>query len=207
MPTWSVATLELTPFNTYSWPCDCIKPLVTTLLRDGCYYLLEVSEDLVATLYPDKPLPQGTDNCYPAEDFFNIDGFLQAYGWSIWNWGLGELYGAHTLRPPFGWVIHDKENRRSFVKGVYLKTGDQITTFFKSSGLSKCPDYIPAETKLVTEYFMLQRWYETKNPSLAGDMERKYKEHIFRIRRFYQEGDAEQWTRAFYSQDKSSPKV
>lgn len=207
MPCWSVVTTGITPFNTFNWPCDCIKPLVTTLLRDGCHYLLEVSEDLIHTLTSDRVKDPNTPTDCSVKDLFQIDGFLEAYGWTIWSWGLGELYGANSLRPPFGLVIHDKANRRSFVKGFTLHTGDQIVMFFKSDGLSNCPEFIPAETKQVTEYFMLQKWYELRNPSIAVEMERRYKEHLFRIERLYKDGDENSWTRAMYAGVQSSPKL
>lgn len=205
MPCWSVATLPITQFNTINWPCDCVKPLYTVLTRNKCNYLLSVSDDLLQVLKINPVQNPPAQTC-TISDLFQIDGFLEAYSWNIWAWGLGELYGAETMRPPFGIVIPDKKRRQSFIKGFQILTGDVINLFFKSTGLEDCPLFIPAEADQVVEYFMLMKWYETRNPNLADDFERKYKERTFRLERWNQDGDEDQWVRALNSNSLSSPK-
>jgi|SRR5579863_1407789 len=212
MPCWSLKTLPITLYNTVNWPCDCIKPLLTVLKRPvGSkfhHYLLEISEDLMDTLIPNYVPSTSIDQTLcTAEDFFQIDGFIEAFGWGVWSWGLGELYGVQTLRPPYGVVVQDKKQRQSYIKKCQIKTGDEIVMFFRSSGLDECPEFIPAEAEQVIEYFVLMKWYETRNPNLGESMERKYKERLFRFDRFTMDGDEEQWTRAMYANVKSSPKL
>jgi hypothetical protein len=209
MPCWSYKTLDITLYNTINWPCDCIKPLITTLKRDGHHYLLEISEDLFETLVPNPTptIPDANEAVHPPEDFFQLDGFIQAYGWGVWSWGLGELYGAGTLLPPFGIVVPDKKNRQSFIKRVQLKTGDQCGCFYKSDGLEDIPEFFPSEAKETLEFFSLQKYFRVRNPGLSDDMRLKYKEHLFQLERFYQDGDEQQWTRSMYSNVKSSPKL
>lgn len=204
LPCWSVASLPISSFNTISWTCDCIKPLITVLERQGKHYLLSVSDELIETLTP-NPIGAPT-NTVSTQDLFQIDGFLATFGWSIWAWGLGELYGAESMTRPFGIVIHDENKRRSFIQRVSLQTGDSVKMFFKSSGLEDCPTFIPAKAEQVVEYFVLMKWYETRQMSLSNDMERKYKERLFQLRRFDQDGSEDQWTRAMNSNTKSSPK-
>jgi hypothetical protein len=110
------------------------------------------------------------------------------------------------MKPPFGIVIPDKKKRQSFVKGFQIQTGDQIKMFFKSAGLEDLPLFIPAEAEQVVEYFMLMKWFEVRNPGLAGDMERKYKERTFRLDRFNSDGDEDEWTRSMNSNTNSAPK-
>lgn len=205
LPCWSLASLPITSFNTVNWTCDCVKPLITVLERQGKHYLLSVSDELVETLTADKTGRPNDTECGP-EDLFQIDGFIETFGWSIWAWGLGELYGAESMRPPFGIVIHDEKKRRSFIKRLRLQTGDSVKMFFKSSGLDECPTFIPAKAEQVVEYFILMKWYETRQPSLSDDMERKYKERLFRLRRFDQDGSEDEWVRSMNSNTKSSPK-
>lgn len=211
LPCWSVKVLPITLINTVNWPCDCIKPLITTLRRKVgnkyCHFLLEISEDLMDTLIPNYvPSTTPDESLCTAKDFFQIDGFIEAYGWGVWSWGLGELYGQNTLLPPAGVVVPDKKNRQSYIKKCRIETGDDIVMFFKSSGLSECPEYIPSEAEQVVEYFILMKWYETRNPNLADDMERKYKERLFRLDSFNSDTGESEWTRAMGSNTKSSPK-
>lgn len=204
MPVWSTKLLPISSFNTYDWPCDCIKPLVTALKRNGHFYLLEISEDLLSTVITDTA-PEDDSDC-DVSDLFQIDGYIEAYGWNVYNWGLGELYGAETLVPPFGVVIHDKKQRLSYIKRCKVQTGDQIVSFYKSDGLEVCPEFIPGETKEVAELFVLQKYFRTRNPNLSAEMDDKYKQRLFRLERLYGEGTIEDWVRAVGSNSKSSPK-
>lgn len=202
MPTWSTALLNITSFNTVDWPCDCVKPLLTVLKRKNCYYLLSVDEEILGTVIPNQP-----DTQCNVEDLFRIDGFIEAYGWSIWSWGLGELYGAETMIPPFGKVIHDKKNRQSYIKSCRIETGDQIFLFFKSDGLSECPKFIPPECKEVSEFFILMKWFRVRNPNLSAEMDVKYKERLYRMEKWYNEDGEDSWVRAMNSNTVSSPKI
>lgn len=206
MPTWSTALLNITAFNTIDWPCDCVKPLLTVLFRKNKYYLLSVSNDIIGSVIPNE-LPEADDTQCNAEDLLSIDGYIEAYGWSIWNWGLGEVYAAETMLPPFGVVVEDKKNRQSYIKRCKLQTGDQIYLFFKSDGLGDCPEFIPAEVKEVTEFFILMKWYRRRNPSMFEMMDAKYKERLFRVERWWNDEGEDAWIRAMNSNTVSSPKI
>src|ERR1700761_3191863 len=162
MPTWSNVLLPITSFNTINWPKSCVKPILTILKRGNKKYLLSVSTSLLDAL-PDDYVPTETDETCDAEDLLRVDGLIDIFGWSVWNWGLGELYGSQTLAPPYGLVIHDKKNRQSYIKGVKLQTGDQIYFFFKDDGLHNCPKFIPAEAKDTCEFYMLMKWFRVRN--------------------------------------------
>lgn len=205
MPCWSVATIDITSFHTIDWPCDCIKPLVAALKRDNKHYLLSVSTDLLGILDPISTASE-PESC-EAGDLFRIDGFIETFGWSVWSWGLGELYGAETMLPPFGLITHDKQRNQSFIKGCRINTGDQVVMFFKSNGLTECPTFIPSEAKEQIEYFILQKYFRTRNPNLAAINRSNYKEENYRLSRFYDEGDEDTWIRAMNSNQISSPKI
>lgn len=204
MPTWSVKLLNLTSFNTINWPCDCVKPLLTVLKRGNCRYLLSVDDEIIDTVTPENTT---TDTECDTTDLFQIDGFIETFGWSIWNWGLGELYGAESMLPPFGVVIHDKKNRQSYIKRVKLQTGDQIYLFFKSDGLTECPEYIPSECNEVTELFILWKYYRIRNPNLSDNFDVKYKERLYRLESWYSQEGPDSWNRAMNSNTHSAPKI
>ena len=207
LPTWSKKQLNITAVNTFDWPCDCVKPLMTVLKRGNQRFLLSVSDDIVGTVGPTPAeLAQTPPTECEVEDLYALDGFIESFGWSFWNWGLGEIYGANTLLPPFGLVVHNPKGRNSFIKGCNLKTGDQIILIFKSDGLADCPEFIPSETKECSEFFILMKYYRRRDPNFSERMDVKYKERLYRLERFDSDEDLDQWTRAFYSSDHSAPK-
>ena len=205
MPCWSVANLSLTTFNTVGWPCDLVKPLVTALKRNGNYYLLEISDSLIDTLKPN--LTSDSEQEIDVTQLPNIDQYIQDYGWGVWSWDLGELYGSTNMKPAFGKIIHDYKNRQSFIKNCKIKTGDTVTMFFKSDGVQKTPLYIPSEAKDVVEYYILQKYYMIANPNLSSRMEQMYKERLFRLSRFLDDNSEDGWIRSMNSNTISSPKI
>jgi hypothetical protein len=204
MPVWSVKTLSISMFNTVDWPCDCIKPLIVALKRNGNVYALDVSDDILSTQQSASTTPSTT--LLSVNDLFRIDGFIESFGWAVSNWNLGELYGAETMINSIGTVIHDKSNRQSFIQRCRIMTGDSIVFFYKSDGLSDTPECIPSECKECTEYFVLQKYYRVRNANLAENMRDKYKQEFYRLQRLYNDDGEMSWISAMNSNVKSSPK-
>lgn len=204
MPVWTNELINISPFHTVPWPKHLVKPILAVLQRDNKRFLLSVSNDLFDAL-PD--LPDTNDNECNAEDLYRLDGMIDVFGWSIWNWGLGELYGAGTILPPFGKIVNDYNKRQSYIKGVKLKTGDQVWLFFKSNGLKNCPKYIPDEAKDCCEFYMLMKYFRIKDQNLSDVMDAKYKERLYRLEEFHNDATEDEWIRAVNGNTISAPKI
>jgi hypothetical protein len=207
MPSWSIVEdLSLNDYNAICWPSECVKPLITFLVRDGKSFALDVGDDLISGIQNATNASTFEEADNQINDFFRIDGIGYNGYYNAWNWGLGEVYGYGTGYRSLGVVTHDQSRRQSYVKGVTLKSTDRFGFFCKTDGLSAAPMFVPAEAKEALEYFALAKYYRTRNPNLGELNKKNYKEEFRRLQTFLMDDGLESWSIAFNSGQKSSPK-
>lgn len=205
MPSFSHKVLEINNYNGIDWPCGCIKPILTCLLRDGKCVILDVSDELLDTFPEDQTKVDTPTSDNQIKDAFNIEGgFFNWYG--NFNWGLGEIYGLTSYRA-FGYVSHDKNVRQSYIKGNCVRTSDQIVMFFIDDGLSECPLFVPSECKTAIENMALHKFFRVKDTAKSQVFLKDYKENFTRINKFQTGDDVHTWVAAMNSNEKSSPKT
>jgi hypothetical protein len=193
--------IPLNAYNAINWPCDCIKPVMVGMKRNGVIVSLSVDDSLI---------PSGSystvSSISEAEsqiDLICSGGYKPDYCFDI-N-GNGELYGLGPGYNAAGYVTHDKHGRQSHIKGTYLED-DEFLFVYLSDGISDGIEFVPVETEIVLRAFALSEYYRTRNPNLSRSEREIYKEELTFLRNLYQSANAEDWTEAFRHNEKSSPK-
>lgn len=200
-----IEDLSLNDYNAICWPQSCVKPLITFISRGGRSFALDVNDDLMCGIQnSDVKCNTFAEADTQIQDFFRIDGF-EGFR-SMWNWGLGEVYGYGGGYHYLGMVTHDYNRRQSFVKGCTIKSTDTFGMFCKSDGLSSAPLFVPVECKEALEYFALAKYYRTRNPNLGELNKKNYKEEFRRLQTFLEDEGEITWVDAVRSNVQSSPK-
>lgn len=207
MPTWEIINgLTLNSYNAIDWPCECVKPLITFLERNGRALALSVDNSIISAA--DTRIKTLSDASQEVEDFFRIDGFAGYPDYfRTYNFGLGEVYGYGSGYNHVGMVIPDKERRQSFIKGCRVLSTDTFGMFCKTDGLSgEKPIYVPAECKEPIENFALYKYYRVRNPNLAATFFEKYTQFCYRLTKFNNDSDEQDWNIAVNGNTMSAPK-
>lgn len=195
------AYIPLNAYNAIDWPCDCIKPVMVGMKRNGVIVSLDVDDSII---------PSGTYSTASSvsEAEAEIGLILSGAYEPDYRFGIdsnGELYGLGPGYNSAGYVTHDKSGRQSHIKGTYLED-DEFLLVYLSDGISEGIEYVPVETEIVLRAFALSEYYRTRNPGLSQIERNTYKEEVTFLRNLYQSGNAEDWTQAFRHNEKSSPK-
>lgn len=200
IPSYGIATLEISMMNSVDWPTDCIKPLCVFIVRNNRMVILDIDDNLAPeeTVREAQSIPEA--DCQ-INDY--LEGRVSEF--DAWNLGIGELYGIGHGFNHLGYIKHNKDARMTHIVGS-IKTGDQVKMLYKSDGLSKCPDFVPAEIKEALEYFALHKYFRTRNPNLSEVNLKNYKERITRLNKFYGDEGIGAWVSAMNSNVISAPK-
>lgn len=205
MPTWETKKdLKLNNYNAFEWPCSCVKPLITFMMRNGRALALDVDDNILSTLDTNTSVTDFETANNEIQDFFRIDNYNGFY--STYTWGLGEIYGFGAGYRHVGLVTHDPKRRQSFIKGCDLKTTDTFGMLFKSDGLSDEVEYVPSVCKEPLENFALYKYYRIRNPNLSEIFFDKYTQFCYRLSKFNNDEGPEIWNFAVNGNTKSSPK-
>jgi hypothetical protein len=206
MPSWGVTKgLTANNMNAICWPTACVKPLMTFITRNGKSFALAVDDSLLGTINYTAPGNQTPDDML--WEFFRSDAFFTVYPYTSWNFGLGEIYGMQAGYWTEGVVTHDPTRRQSFVNGCTVNSGDTFGYFFKSDGLSECPEWVPSQMKEAIEKFALWKYFRVRNPNLAEMFWIKYQGEMYRLSSFESDEGITAWIDAFRSNVLSSPKI
>jgi hypothetical protein len=205
MPIWKAEQVDLNGYNAICWPNDCVKPLAVVLERNGRKIALDVSDDIYDTVGAvNKVTISDVNN--EVGDFFRNDGYYQDW-YSLFNWGLGEVYGLNTGYGNSGVATHNKDRKQTIVQGVTLKDEDKLWFFYKSDGLGDATQCVPSECKEAIEYFALSKYFRTRNPNLGSLNRENYKQEFYRLQRLYADESEQAWAKTMLSNVKSSPKI
>jgi len=205
MPTWETKKdLQLNSYNAFEWPCSCVKPLITFMMRNGRALALDVDDNILRTV--DTKVTDFATADAEIQDFFRMDNYEGFYGAYTWGWGLGEVYGYGAGYRNVGVVTHDPKRRQSFIKGCRTLTTDTFGILFKSDGLSDDIEFVPAICKEPLENFALYKYYRVRNPNLSAVFFDKYTQFCYRLTKFNDDDGVEAWSTAVASNTKSSPK-
>lgn len=203
MPTWdTVKDLQLNNYNAIDWPCSCVKPLITFMMRNGRALALDVDDNILRTV-DTKVTDFATANT-EIQDFFRITDIAGYY--STYSWGLGEVYGYGGGYRHIGLVTHNPNRRQSSIHGCKILTTDTFGMLCKSDGLTERPDYVPSICKEPLENFALYKYYRVRNPNLSAIFFDKYTQYCYRLSKFENDSGAEAWSTAVLSNTISAPK-
>lgn len=194
------AYIELNSYNAIDWPCDCLKALMVGLNRN----------DVLVTLsLDDKLLPSGSfttaSNVTEAEAeiaLITSGGYRPDYSFAVDG---GDLFGLGAGYQSAGFVTHDPHARQTHIKGNYLD-GDTFMLVYLADGISDGLECVPIETENALRAFALSEYYRIKNPGLSQIENRRYRDEVTFLRKFYQSRTADDWADAFAHNEKSSPK-
>lgn len=203
MPTWETKKdLKLNSYNAFEWPCGCVKPLITYMMRNGRALALDVDDNILRTV--DTKVTDFTTANTEIQDFFRIGDYAGYYG--TYSWGLGEVYGYGGGYRHIGLVTHDPKRRQSFIKGCNLLTTDTFGLLYKSDGVDGTVEYVPSICKEPLENFALYKYYRVRNPSLSAIFFDKYTQFCYRLSKFNNDSSDREWGDAVNSNVMSSPK-
>lgn len=195
------AYIPLNAYNAINWPCDCIKPVMVGLRRNGYVVSLSVDNSII----PAGTYSTATNVTEAEAEIALIASGLYEPGYQFDVNGNGELYGLGPGYNTVGYVSHDKSARQSHIKGTYLED-DEFLLVYLSDGISEGLDYIPVEAENALRAFAFSEYYRIKNPGISASERQKFKEEVTFLRNLYQSANAEDWAQAFNHNEKSSPK-
>lgn len=214
MPCWGVTEgLTLNSYNAMCWPSACVKPLMTFITRictdnEGNQhkrsFALSVDDSLLGTI--NKTSNTGNNCDQDMWQFFRSDLFNAVYPYTSWNFGLGEVYGMPSDYWKTGVVTYDPPRRQSFINGCTALSTDTYGVFYKSDGLSECPEWVPSQCKEAIEKFALAKYFRVRNPNLGASMFSMYQGEMYRLSSFESDEGITAWIDAFRSNQISSPK-
>lgn len=215
MPCWGVTEgLTLNSYNALCWPSACVKPLMTFITRsctnkegniEKRSFALSVDDSLLGTINKSSQTDITPDDAL--WEFFRTDFAYSLYPYTSWNFGLGEVYGMQSDMWKTGVVTYDPTRRQSFVNNVRIESTDTYGIFYKSDGLSECPEWVPSQCKESIEKFALAKYYRVRNPSLGDRMWERYQQEFYRLSSFESDEGVTAWIDAFRSNVQSAPKM